>query len=129
MRRDEKGVSPVIGVILMVAITVILAAVVASFVFGLGGTVKRSYNVAFTVSAVNASHAVVTFQGGPDVAFLDTTDACKIYKEGTSITGGNFNKTEVGKSITIGLTSGETVTVVCDFIDGTKQVMLTYTRP
>ncbi|MCX8151994.1 MAG: type IV pilin N-terminal domain-containing protein [Archaeoglobaceae archaeon] len=128
MRRDEKGVSPVIGVILMVAITVILAAVVASFVFGLGGTVKRSYNVAFTVSAVNASHAVVTFQGGPDVAFLNTTtDACKIYKGGTS--EGNFNKTEVGKSITIGLTSGETVTVVCDFIDGTKQVMLTYTRP
>ncbi|MFP3947034.1 MAG: archaellin/type IV pilin N-terminal domain-containing protein, partial [Archaeoglobaceae archaeon] len=33
---DEKAVSPVIGVILMVAITVILAAVIASFVFGLG---------------------------------------------------------------------------------------------
>ena len=32
-RMDEKGVSPVIGVILMVAITVILAAVIASFVF------------------------------------------------------------------------------------------------
>jgi len=34
-RMDEKGVSPVIGVILMVAITVILAAVIASFVFGM----------------------------------------------------------------------------------------------
>ena len=34
---DERGVSPVIGVILMVAITVILAAVIASFVLGLGG--------------------------------------------------------------------------------------------
>lgn len=34
--KEEKAVSPVIGVILMVAITVILAAVIASFVFGLG---------------------------------------------------------------------------------------------
>jgi len=35
--RNEEAVSPVIGVILMVAITVILAAVIAAFVFGLGG--------------------------------------------------------------------------------------------
>jgi flagellin-like protein len=34
--RDDDAVSPVIGVILMVAITVILAAVIASFVLGLG---------------------------------------------------------------------------------------------
>jgi|APHM01.1.fsa_nt_gi archaeal flagellin N-terminal-like domain len=33
---DERGVSPAIGVILMVAITVILAAVIGSFVLGLG---------------------------------------------------------------------------------------------
>jgi flagellin-like protein len=32
--KDEKGVSPVIGVILMVAITIILAAVIGAFVFG-----------------------------------------------------------------------------------------------
>ena len=42
MRRvDEKGVSPVIGVILMVAITVILAAVIASFVFGMTSTAPQ----------------------------------------------------------------------------------------
>jgi len=34
-RADEKAVSPVIGVILMVAITVILAAIIAAFVFGM----------------------------------------------------------------------------------------------
>jgi flagellin-like protein len=32
---DEKGLSPVIGVILMVSITVILAAVIAAFVFAM----------------------------------------------------------------------------------------------
>ena len=34
---DDSAVSPVIGVILMVAITVILAAVIGSFVLNLGG--------------------------------------------------------------------------------------------
>ncbi|MBC7114365.1 MAG: type IV pilin, partial [Archaeoglobi archaeon] len=32
--RKDEAVSPVIGVILMVAITVILAAVIGNFVFG-----------------------------------------------------------------------------------------------
>lgn len=36
LRKNTDAVSPVIGVILMVAITVILAAVISVFVFGLG---------------------------------------------------------------------------------------------
>jgi flagellin-like protein len=39
---DERAVSPVIGVILMVAITVILAAVIGTFVLGLGGEIGES---------------------------------------------------------------------------------------
>ena len=37
---DDSAVSPVIGVILMVAITVILAAVIGSFVLNLGGSLQ-----------------------------------------------------------------------------------------
>jgi len=37
---EERAVSPVIGVILMVAITVILAAVIGTFVLGLGDQVQ-----------------------------------------------------------------------------------------
>ena len=39
---NDRGVSPVIGVILMVAITVILAAVIGSFVLGIGGDVEAA---------------------------------------------------------------------------------------
>ena len=39
VNNDDRGVSPVIGVILMVAITVILAAVIGTFVLGLGDSV------------------------------------------------------------------------------------------
>ncbi|EMA01070.1 hypothetical protein C437_19787 [Haloarcula vallismortis ATCC 29715] len=40
--NDDDAVSPVIGVILMVAITVILAAVIATFVLGLGDQVSNT---------------------------------------------------------------------------------------
>ena len=48
--KDEGAVSPVIGVILMVAITVILAAVIGTFVLGLGDQIKTTTPTAsFTV--------------------------------------------------------------------------------
>jgi flagellin-like protein len=37
--NKENSLSPVIGVILMIAITVVLAAVIASFVFGMSGAI------------------------------------------------------------------------------------------
>ena len=54
--KDDDAVSPVIGVILMVAITVILAAVIASFVLGLGDqaaqdTPRASFEFSYDSSA------------------------------------------------------------------------------
>jgi len=40
--QEDRGVSPVIGVILMVAITVILAAVIGTFVLGLGDSLNQA---------------------------------------------------------------------------------------
>ncbi len=40
--RSKRAVSPVIGVILMVAITVILAAVIGAFVLGFGGQLSNT---------------------------------------------------------------------------------------
>ncbi len=48
--RNEDAVSPVIGVILMVAITVILAAVIAAFVFGLGGSQQAAPTASIVAS-------------------------------------------------------------------------------
>lgn len=42
VERDERAVSPVIGVILMVAITVILAAVIGAFVLNLGSDIQNT---------------------------------------------------------------------------------------
>ena len=75
MRNDESAVSPVIGVILMVAITVILAAVIAAFVFGLGGSTEK----APTASIVAANN--------PDTTGYDL----KIqHKGGDTLKGGDW---------------------------------------
>ena len=51
--ESERAVSPVIGVILMVAITVILAAVIGVFVLGLGDELGDSAAPTATVSFAN----------------------------------------------------------------------------
>jgi flagellin-like protein len=68
--KNEEAVSPVIGVILMVAITVILAAVIAAFVFGMTDRFTPQKEV--TVTATQGVHEgaavmTVTLQGGKDV--------------------------------------------------------------
>ena len=47
---DDEAVSPVIGVILMVAITVILAAVIGAFVLGIGGSQEAAPQATFEFS-------------------------------------------------------------------------------
>jgi len=62
---DKRAVSPVIGVILMVAITVILAAVIATFVLGLGEQINNTTpnaNFQANFAADNDSADIVTIQ-------------------------------------------------------------------
>ena len=63
--KNEEAVSPVIGVILMVAITVILAAVIAAFVFGMSGNIGTTKMVAATATQ-QGEVITVTYQGGAD---------------------------------------------------------------
>lgn len=59
-QNDERAVSPVIGVILMVAITVILAAVIGTFVLGLGDQIGGSATAGVTVDGDNTTEVTVT---------------------------------------------------------------------
>ena len=85
--RDDSAVSPVIGVILMVAITVILAAVIGTFVLGLGenvdGTTSAGVSVdqtagqSFSVTIVDSGNLDTAGIVGPDgarSAFASTED-------------------------------------------------------
>ena len=69
-RKNEEAVSPVIGVILMVALTVILAAIIAAYVFGMAGNITKTKLVAASMSRPNQSVIVVTYAGGQDASSL-----------------------------------------------------------
>jgi flagellin-like protein len=58
---DDSAVSPVIGVILMVAITVILAAVIGTFVLGLGDNVESTPTAQFDI---DFNDEQITHEGG-----------------------------------------------------------------
>lgn len=69
MLKNEKAVSPVIGVILTVAITVILAAVIGVFVFGFGAPPLLEKPPTTTITAVNnadtpGADIKITHKGG-----------------------------------------------------------------
>ena len=64
--EDERAVSPVIGVILMVAITVILAAVIAAFVLDIGPG-DSTISAAADVSADDGDVDVEITSGGGDL--------------------------------------------------------------
>jgi hypothetical protein len=90
-------VSPVIGIILMVAITVILAAVIATFVLGIGEQLDdRAPNSSFTfdyeegsgtdswgnsVSPNGDAILTITHSGGPEIA------AGQLGVSGSAVTG------------------------------------------
>ena len=66
---DDDAVSPVIGVILMVAITVILAAVIGTFVLGLGDQVSDSApQASFNYDFANGTAVSITHDGGDAVS-------------------------------------------------------------
>jgi flagellin-like protein len=101
--KNEDAVSPVIGVILMVAITVILAAVIAAFVFNIGGSQEKTVTAQLKLNDVRtgATNWSISHQGGDAlVTFVTpkkdgeiTTDDWTNYE--IRVNGGKLNATNV----------------------------------
>ncbi|MFW5958424.1 MAG: type IV pilin [Natronomonas sp.] len=119
---DDRAVSPVIGVILMVAITVILAAVIGAFVLGLGDQIQQTTPQASFSFDYNSTgdELTITHDGGQSI------DAEELYIMGhdggeedwTQISGSGLtsdDQARAGTSVTVNvstLDSGDTVRVV-----------------
>lgn len=111
---DESAVSPVIGVILMVAITVILAAVIATFVLGLGDQISDTAPQANFDFDYNSSDLEITHTGGASIA----VDRLNVTKNGSEATNPDWNE-DGGYDVTAGNT-----TVVSSVDDGTEARVL-----
>ncbi|WP_276258112.1 type IV pilin N-terminal domain-containing protein [Haloglomus litoreum] len=132
---DDDAVSPVIGVILMVAITVILAAVIGTFVLGLGDQVSNtSPTASFTfdfdgsVSVTDTSELAnngdnsdsgelsITHDGGDGIAVsqLSVTDGTDTIESPS----GWSNDVTAGDTATVDADNSDTVRVVWESSNG-----------
>jgi len=114
MKGDNRAVSPVIGVILMVAITVILAAVIGGFVLGLGDSLNQAPQAQISISddAGNSGSVVISHNGGDA---MTSSDLVVKYNGGTDINFESNHGSEfaVGQAASFSVGTGEkTVTLV-----------------
>ena len=106
---EDRGVSPVIGVILMVAITVILAAVIGAFVLGLGDQAsstapQASFSFDFDQTDNNVT---VTHTGGDNIgnSTLNVTS-------GTDSAEFSEDPVTTGAEVILDYEEGDTVRVI-----------------
>lgn len=108
--HDEDAVSPVIGVILMVAITVILAAVVAAFVFGVVGQPQAAPQASLNIEDADASVGTgntdnlvtVEHYGGDDINISDTNFQITVRGTSYSSDDGELSIEDTGTDLTVG---------------------------
>jgi flagellin-like protein len=122
--QNDKAVSPVVGVILMVAFTVIIAGAIALFVFNMAASNIHTKEV--SASAVKDSNGMITviYHGGPDqnmVTGLSVTMNGKNVAEMQPI----GNRVEPGKTASFqGSPGKDSVIVTAHYDDSTNQVIL-----
>lgn len=106
--RNAEAVSPVIGVILMVAITVILAAVIGSYVFGMGPP-KQAPDLHFSdLDAKTDGNVSLTVTGSANV----TLSSLKILVDNSEIAATSvYVNTVPGDSSTY-ISGGDRITIV-----------------
>jgi flagellin-like protein len=139
---DDDAVSPVIGVILMVAITVILAAVIATFVLGLGEQVSdtapnANFQFDYEDNSTNNGNVTTTHTSGPAI------DASSLSVGGPGISSsydwtadsayGDGDQVSAGDSISItserDFTKGERISVIWNSDEGESATLANYDIP
>ena len=121
---EERAVSPVIGVILMVAITVILAAVIGAFVLGLGGETEASpqATLSFQENFSAGDQFDIEHRGGDRIDFNDITvivsDTDDDIDRATLDTPGTGSYGATNEEISTGDTT--TITIDGESNDGTQ---------
>jgi len=128
---DDDAVSPVIGVILMVAITVILAAVIGAFVLDLGGSQEKTPQASWDADWNQSSDENVTISQESG----DSVELSRLSLVGNESTNTGWQQTEGGKTkagsyIETEVASGETVRLVWSSESGdTSSTLATFENP
>jgi flagellin-like protein len=117
-QKDQRGVSPVIGVILMVAITIIMGAVIAGFAYGYLGTTSKAPNSALSVidDPATDDQLLIKHNGGESVGVNEWK--CSI-TEGKESTTDFTEQDETGENA---ISTGTVLTVTEETSSGTPDL-------
>lgn len=115
MNREERGVSPVVGAILLIAITVIVAGTISVFVLGTGTPEEQpTANIRFSGLENGVSSFDVEHHGGDSIAYSDMT----LYKNGEELSGfsgdGFFEVPENNTVDGVSVVTGDKIALVHD---------------
>lgn len=116
--REQRGVSAVIGVILMVAITVVMGAVVAAYAYGYLGKITQPPNVVLSVldDPTDQDSLLIKHSGGESVSANDWKCSVTAGKESST----NFtSQTETGA---VAISTGTTLDVDYITADGSTAI-------
>ena len=113
--RNEDAVSPVIGVMLMLVVTIVIAAVVAAFAGGLGSDVEMAPTAALDIDVFSNGKVNIESLSGESLIKSDITVKAGEYSEAL----GSSGTLSPGSTVTIDLNgdddnafnSGDFVTV------------------
>lgn len=100
-RQDDRGVAPVVGIALLIAITVILAGVIGSVIFGLSVDPSDTPEVTLSFTSEGDS-IIVTHEGGER---LDTSEVVIKNKNG-KISEFDEGELRAGESVDTGIAPG-----------------------
>jgi len=128
---DDRAVSPVIGVILMVAITVILAAVIGTFVLGLGDQIGGSATAGVTVDGDNTTEVTVTLTntGTAENVKIVYTNGTSVPDSSAGVTSGDLPINSTGASVTLedsGGLGGQQFNIVAVGSNGEESVLRSF---
>ena len=124
--KKNDGVSPVIGTILLVAITVVLVAIISAVVMGMTGGIGTSHVVGVKVDQGDTNSTVlVTLTGGDITGLTNVT----VYNGTVPLTGAFVKNVGVPMTYTAGTASASTtlgptasISVVGTFADGNQTI-------
>ena len=117
---DERAVSPVIGVILMVAITVILAAVIGAFVLGIGGETQSTPSASLSIE-LNETEVDIEHRSGSSFNWDDTVITGDVERDESSGYGlnGNFGVGDRNTTEDLNAGEGDRIVIIHEPSDGT----------
>lgn len=121
-KHNEEAISPVVGVILMIAITIILAVVITSFIIGDAGEQKEQHFATIKAQHMPSGDIALTLYNDD---FQETIEAYHVTIN--NVTRDDFNVTSVGQSKHYkGPFNGQrnTVLVTAKYADGTENPVL-----